>query len=134
VIPIDLSQPIYQQIMDGITKKIVRGELAPGDQIPSQREMALLLKVSPNTVQRAYRDLEALGVVHTLRGQGTFIRAAPELLRSLREEMLRRAVTGFVREMRSLACGPDSILRAVEEELKRGDDGDGTPADGQRSQ
>ncbi|MDQ7793315.1 MAG: GntR family transcriptional regulator [bacterium] len=134
MIRIDLSQPIYQQIMDGITKKVVRGELVPGDQIPSQREMAQLLRVSPNTVQRAYRDLEALGVVHTLRGQGTFIRAAPDLIGSLREEMLRRAVTGFAREMRSLACGREDILRALEDEIKRGDDGDGTSSDDDRHQ
>lgn len=134
MISIDLSQPIYQQIMDGITKKVLRGELRPGDQIPSQREMAVLLKVSPNTVQRAYRDLETLGVVHTLRGQGTFVRAGPELLRSLREKMLRRAVTGFACEMRSLACGPEDILRAVEDEIKRGDSDDGTSSDDGRPQ
>ena len=106
MIEIDVSQPIYQQIIDGLSQRVVRGVLAPGDQIPSQREMAEILKVSPNTVQRAYRDLEAMGVVETARGQGTFVASGPELIAALRQRMLDGAVKRFLQEMVGLGYRP----------------------------
>ncbi|MDP2857314.1 MAG: GntR family transcriptional regulator [Bacillota bacterium] len=117
MIEIDVSHPIYQQIMDGITRRLVRGDLTVGDQIPSQREMAVILRVSPNTVQRAYRDLEALGVVETQRGQGTFVAAPPELVDSLRQEMLRKALARFVQEMLGLGVGRSEIPKVVQDAL-----------------
>jgi GntR family transcriptional regulator len=66
----DTAQPIYRQIIDDYKKKLIRGELKGGDRIPSQREYADMVKVNPNTVQRAYREMEAMKMVETVRGQG----------------------------------------------------------------
>jgi GntR family transcriptional regulator len=120
VIRIDFSQPIYQQIIDGIIGRIVRGESRLGDQILSQREMAEALRISPNTVQRAYRDLEAMGVVRTQRGQGTFVSAPPELVASLRQKMVDKAVRRLADELSTLGFSRESIPQLVKATLDAG--------------
>ena len=67
------TRPIYVQIMDEIRRAIVLGTLAPDDALPSTRELARDLRVNPNTVQLAYRELEHLGVAYVRRGQGTYV-------------------------------------------------------------
>ncbi len=66
-------RPIYVQIMDEIRRAIVLGTLASDDPLPSTRELARDLRVNPNTVQLAYRELERLGVAYVRRGQGTYV-------------------------------------------------------------
>lgn len=106
----DPSKPIYQQIIDEFKRAVARGDLSPGDRIPAQRELAQMAGVNPNTVQRAYREMEQLGIVETLRGQGTFIRRDLTALASIREEMAELAVDNFVEEMRGLGFGDWDIL------------------------
>ena len=75
------ARPIYAQIMDGYREQIVTGVLQPGDRLPSVRELASRLAINPNTIQRAYRELEQQGVIETLPGKGCFVRggaAAPD--------------------------------------------------------
>jgi len=129
---LDFSQPIYQQIVDGLIKAVIRGALKPGDRIPSQREMAARLAVSPNTVQRAYRDLETLGLTETLRGQGAFIRDDPALVRRLKAAMARNAVCTLLGELRELGCGREEIAALVAEELERSSAVGGNGAEGTR--
>src|SRR5678815_4008002 len=65
--------PVYRQIMDQIAHGLAAGALKSGDQLPTVRQMAVDLAVNPNTVVRAYRELEIRGVVDTQHGTGTFI-------------------------------------------------------------
>src|SRR5215475_10572274 len=65
--------PVYRQIMDQVLGGIAAGTLAPGTQLPTVRQMAVDLSVNPNTVVRAYRELEIRGVLETQQGTGTFI-------------------------------------------------------------
>ena len=65
--------PVYRQIMDQVLGGVASGALAPGDQIPTVRQLAVDLTVNPNTVVRAYRELEIRGVLETQQGTGTFI-------------------------------------------------------------
>jgi GntR family transcriptional regulator len=65
--------PIYIQIMDQIRRSVAGGTLAPGEQLPSVRDLALQLAINPNTISKAYQELEHEGVVYTLRGRGTFV-------------------------------------------------------------
>ncbi len=113
----DNSQPIYAQIMDGVRKALVRGDLQPGDKLPSQRDLATSLKVNPNTIQRAYRDMELIGLVETLRGQGTFIKQEDEIVESVRTEMINTMVRGFILEMKSLGCDTATIVTTVAHQL-----------------
>ena len=66
-------KPIYTQIMDNIKNQIASGVLQPGDKLPSVREQAQTLSINPNTIQRAYRELEAAGFIQTLPGKGCFV-------------------------------------------------------------
>lgn len=67
------STPIYEQIIQKIKELCLRGIMKPGDKLPSVREMASLIIANPNTVSKAYKELEREGVIETLRGRGTFI-------------------------------------------------------------
>lgn len=69
----DTGIPVYRQIMDQVTAGIAAGTLGPGDQLPTVRQLAVDLSVNPNTVIRAYRELEIRGILDTQQGSGTFI-------------------------------------------------------------
>ncbi|MGI9091763.1 MAG: GntR family transcriptional regulator, partial [Gemmatimonadaceae bacterium] len=75
LITIDSSdpRPIYSQIVDEVRRALVLGTLAPDDPLPSVRQLAVELRVNPNTVSQAYRELEREGLVHVRRGQGTYV-------------------------------------------------------------
>ena len=70
------ARPIYTQIVDNFRMQIAAGILQPGEKLPSVRELATQLSINPNTIQRAYRELEAKGIVQTLPGKGCFVCAA----------------------------------------------------------
>lgn len=129
---LDQNSPIYQQIIDEFKRAIARGDLKPGDRIPSQRELAMMVRVNPNTVQRAYREMEQARITQTLRGQGTFVCDDPDLVPKLRREMASRALVAFVQEMRALRFDREETVQLVREtydQLEKGDDasGDGRP-------
>ena len=72
------AKPIYTQIVENFRKQIAAGVLQPGDKLPSVRELAARLSINPNTIQRAYRELEQQGVIETLPGKGCFVCAAAD--------------------------------------------------------
>ncbi len=115
----DASKPIYQQVIDEIRKAVARGALKPGEKIPSQRELAQSLQVNPNTIQRAYREMEQSNLVETLRGQGTFIKDNPSLFLEIRRDMVEEALKGFINEMHSLGFDDNEILKLIEEKLQK---------------
>lgn len=67
------DKPIYEQIIDNIKELSFKNILKPNDKLPSVREMASMLSVNPNTVSKAYQELERQKITHTIRGRGTFI-------------------------------------------------------------
>ena len=91
------SVPIYKQIVDSIRDSIVKGMFLEGDKLPSVREMAKLLLVNESTVQRAYRELESMGVIKTIVGRGTFIEfdKSRELLE---KENVKRKISSVFKE------------------------------------
>jgi GntR family transcriptional regulator len=89
--------PVYRQIMDQVTAGIAAGILAPGDQLPTVRQLAVDLSVNPNTVTRAYRELEIRGVLDTQQGSGTYISSQEMKFDGVeRERVLSQLVTEFV--------------------------------------
>jgi len=92
------SRPIYRQIMDEVQRGIAAGLLRPDEPLPAVRQLASELKLNPNTIQHAYRELERQGLVYVRRGLGTFVsrvtasRARPaQLARQVAERALRDA-------------------------------------------
>ena len=82
------ARPIYGQILDGIRDQIRTGILQPGDKLPSVRELAAELTINPNTIQRAYRELENTGLIATVPGKGCFVCPQSDPGVSNRQELL----------------------------------------------
>lgn len=67
------SKPIYKQIIDSIKEDIIKGILKPGDKLPSVRELASMITINPNTISKAYKELERMKTIEVIRGRGTFV-------------------------------------------------------------
>ena len=90
------AAPIWRQIEEGMRRMIALGTLAPGDVVPSVRDLARDLRVNPNTVARAYQRLTDAGVFAVRRGEGTFVAEQPaQLKKAERNETLRDAATRY---------------------------------------
>ncbi|MBC7222994.1 MAG: GntR family transcriptional regulator, partial [Anaerolineae bacterium] len=113
--------PIYTQIVERIMEKVFAGELRPGEQLPTVRQLAADLRVNFNTVARAYAILHQEGVISTQRGRGTFVteRLTEEDLQRMREERLHDMVSEFLDAVRRLGYTSEEVRRAVEERLQR---------------
>ena len=87
------SRPIYAQIVDGFREQITGGVLRPGEKLPSVRDLAAQLAINPNTIQRAYRRLEAEGWIATVPGKGCFVCGDGEIREREKKRLLRRKNT-----------------------------------------
>ena len=85
------ARPIYEQVCDGLRRLIVSGAIADGDKLPSVRALATQLAINPNTIQRAYRRLEAEGWIATVPGKGCFVCGDGEI----REREKKRLLLSF---------------------------------------
>lgn len=113
---LDLSKPLWEQVLHQIRGAAARGELAPGDKIPSLRELAQQLKINPNTVMRAYQELERDGLTESRRGQGTFITSSPVKIMEVKDLLAREAIGEFKLSMQSLGISKAEAGKMVEEE------------------
>lgn len=113
----DSATPIYLQLAERIQRQIVRGDLKPGEKLPSVRDMGVQSGVNPNTVQRTYRELEAMGIVETRRGQGTFVSENPEVLQTLRESLKRAEISRFVEGMKAMGFSDAEIIAGLKDHL-----------------
>ena len=121
------DRPIYAQIGDRIKFAVVAGLLKPGQLVPSVRELSKQLVVNPNTVARAYRDLQVEGILDPVRGTGLMVGSkAVEACRRDRQAFVRdrlRAAIGEVRQSGLPAAEVESILRDEWDQAARGGDG-----------
>ncbi|MFT8363639.1 MAG: GntR family transcriptional regulator [Sporolactobacillus sp.] len=120
------SAPIYQQLGERIKNKIIRGTLAPGDRLPSVRELAIDAGVNPNTVQRTYRELEDAGVTVKKRGQGTYVTEDPQILGQLRDAVMAQHIEQFVEQMTAIGCDEEKIKGSLNAYFVRHNDRGGT--------
>lgn len=115
-----IGVPIYQQLAEQICAGIARGRLAPDERLPSVRELSQLLVINPNTVARAYTELERQGAVYTRPGMGVFVRAArPTLTRQERQARLQDAVDKLLIEAIGLGCDSDEVLELIDGRIKQ---------------
>lgn len=82
------SKPIYEQIKDGFRKLIISNSLSVNEKLPSVRELASSLAINPNTIQKAYRELESEGYTYTVAGKGTFVAEHREVFDTRQHELL----------------------------------------------
>lgn len=83
------SRPYYQQIMENIRQLIVSQVMKPDEKLPSVRDLAASLAINPNTIQRAYRELEQEGYVYSLSGKGTFVAPLPDAATARQKELMK---------------------------------------------
>ena len=112
-------RPIYLQIMDEIRRAIAVGTLAADDPLPSVRQAAADLRVNPNTVQQAYRELEREGIVHVLRGKGTFVTGLRSSAEE-RRELARSVAVRALQDARRHGLGLDELIDALHLETAGG--------------
>jgi len=113
----DDKMPIYLQIMDRIKMDIVTQKLKANDKLPSVREMSTILKVNPNTLQRAYQELERLGIVYTQRGMGTFVGERDTMVDELKQEMAREVMDSFILRMKRLGFTEQEIIERISQNI-----------------
>jgi GntR family transcriptional regulator len=88
------SRPIYEQIKDGLKTLMLAGAIAKDEKLPSVRDLAVKMSINPNTIQRAYRELEAEGFIYSVAGKGSFASGRPDL-----DERKRAELDGKLKEV-----------------------------------
>lgn len=112
--------PIYRQIEDRVLELILLGEYTSDTQLPSVRSLAVELGINPNTIQKAYQELEQDGIIYTVTGKGSFVRGverAKEQLRQKATQQLRQAL----REAKMAHLPLDQALELVRTEYQHGE-------------
>ena len=108
--------PIYLQIVNQVKYMVASGRLAPGDKLPPVRKLAEDLLVNPNTVARAYRDLETLGLLKTRQGSGvTISEAGSPLAQDKKIKILTERIDQLLAEARQMDIGIEQVLHLLHE-------------------
>ena len=121
--------PIYAQLMDTLKRRIVTGRYLPGEKLPSVRELAAEAGINPNTVQRAFSELEREGLIYTQRATGKYVTENEADIKSAREDLARTQVADFLRAMQSLGFSVGDVIVLLQsfneskEEIKHADSG-----------
>ncbi len=105
--------PIYLQVINELKKKMVKGELKPGEKMPSGRDLAVAYKVNQNTAARIYREMEMSGYCFTKRGIGTFVSEEENMFQDLKKEMADELLKNFMHEMSGLGYQKDDIISQI---------------------
>jgi len=121
-INVDLTDhvPIYIQLMNQVKHMIATGELKPGDQLPTVRQLAADLRINFNTVARSYRLLDEESIISTQHGRGTFILepASEENFQRLQRRDLQRLLIHFLNKAETLGFGPEDVRTIFDENLE----------------
>ena len=107
------GRPIYEQIREQFQRLIVSGALGEGEKMPSVRELAAALSINPNTIQRAYRELEHAGYITSVAGKGSFVGMNPQTVLARKTELLQ-ALRSTAAELRMLGATPGELREAIE--------------------
>ena len=108
------SRPIYEQVKDSLRRLMVTGVLAPGDKLPSVRSMASQLSINPNTIQRAYNELEQEGYIYSVAGRGSFVSGTADA-DAARRETLKEDLRKLVGELRYLGVTYEDAMTLIKE-------------------
>ncbi len=113
------SRPIYEQIKDGLRKLIVTGAIGTDEKLPSVRSLATQLSINPNTIQRAYNELEGEGYIYSVPGKGSFATGEAGAGASRRKELWEK-VRELLAELRYLGIRQEELMVLLEEEPSGG--------------
>ena len=105
--------PIYSQLVDKIKLSIVSGQLPPGEKLSTVRDLASEAKVNPNTMQRAFQELEREGLVFSQRGNGRFVTEDMEVIMEAKRAMAREYIRSFIETMEKLVYKGEEIISLI---------------------
>ncbi|WP_455617444.1 GntR family transcriptional regulator [Eisenbergiella sp.] len=107
---LDSDRPIYAQLLERIQLQIVSGTYGPGDKLPSVRELAAEASVNPNTMQKAFAELERSGLIVTRRTSGRFVTEDKEMITQIRTQLAKEEALSFIEKMKELGFEKKDIL------------------------
>lgn len=102
--------PIYAQLMDTLKRRIITGRYLPGEKLPSVRELAAEAGINPNTVQRAFSELEREGLIYTQRATGKYVTENADEIKSARQALAKTQVAEFLSNMQSLGYSVRDVI------------------------
>ena len=114
------SRPIYEQVKDEFRNLVVSGALEAGDKLPSVRELSVQLAINPNTIQRAYRELEQEGYIYSVPGKGSFAAGDRDVTGGRKAELFRN-FDSAVRELRFLGVTDDALIARLGKDVVKND-------------
>ena len=112
----DNERPIYRQLVEQFKIFIIRGLYPPGEKLPSVRDVAMETQVNPNTVQRAFADLEQVGLVYSKRTSGRYITEDQQLIQKVKQQMASETVNDFIDKMDQLAYDKNQMIALIQKD------------------
>jgi len=111
----DNERPIYVQLVEQLRIKIISGKLKSGERLPSVRELALITRVNPNTMQKALVELENEGLVYTERTNGKFVTINNELIEKIKKELAEEKVKNYLNDMKNIGISYEQAVYYLQE-------------------
>ena len=111
----DNDRPIYIQLVDSLKKYIISGKIKPGDRLPSVRDLALMIKVNPNTIQRALSELEDASLIYTERTNGKFVTSNSSLIEKVKMDLARDKVNNYLVDMKNIGITYEDSIKYLQE-------------------
>ena len=108
------ARPIYEQVRDGFRDLIISGALKAGEKLPSVRELATTLTINPNTIQRAYRELENDGYIVSVSGKGSFVSRPNDAIKARKTELTTQ-FSALAKELKAIGVGDDALIALIKE-------------------
>ncbi|MCI5874439.1 MAG: GntR family transcriptional regulator [Clostridiales bacterium] len=115
---LDSDRPIFLQIVERIQMDIISGKYAPGDKLPSVRDLAGEAAVNPNTMQKAFTELERTGLVYSMRTSGRYITEDTTMIEELKASLAREKINEFLELMQKLGYKNEEILSLMNQTMK----------------
>ena len=115
---LDSDRPIFIQILERIRMNIISGKYQPGEKLPSVRELAAGAAVNPNTMQRAFAELERAGLVYSKRTSGRFITEDQEMIEALKADIAKEKIRLFLESMQQLGYEKEQILSLMRQSME----------------
>ena len=110
----DNDRPIYAQLLERLQMQIVSGRYSPGDKLPSVRELAAAVNVNPNTMQKAFAELERSGLITTQRTSGRYVTEDTQMIRQVQKDLACGHIRQFIQKMKELGFSLEEIKALIE--------------------
>ena len=115
---LDADRPIYAQLVERIQMQIVSGYYPPGGRLPSVRDLAAVAAVNPNTMQKAFAELERSGLIVTQRTNGRTVTEDEELIKNIKSSLAKEQVQNFFEKMKELGFTEHEVVKLLEQQVE----------------